>query len=1039
MSTMPSIPKSINDAVEINESEANLDRKHHIVQTLGFLHPKSVTFELTCIGTITPKSDLWEGFAGASGGKKPIITGFFIDHQKAAEAALALDLDRKVQPIGIYVTLNPCDPALIARASERLKAGINRTATDNIISLNNFLVDIDPVRPTGISSSDQEHQWAIEKAHEIKEYLTGLGWPEPLVGDSGNGAHLVYKTDSENTQENIEIRQCCLKTLNEKFSTSGVQVDEQVFDPPRITKLYGTTVRKGDHIPDRPHRLAKIISIPAEPKVVPVELLKALADMAPEASRKSTAQKFDQVAAYEGMFDLSKYLEQYKVAVKKSKPHGSSTLHVLEECLFDSGHAGGEAAIGQAENGTLFYQCFHDSCKDRTWKDARKVISGDEKLDSFMLHTVRVQQESKYQNAMAINEATGAGKIILPAPPRFPIEVFPPSTRSLIEKVAAAHAVPVEIPASVFLVVAGACIGRTRGIEIKKGWVEHPNLYVGLVGRSGVGKSPATKTVLRPVFELEKQWYQEYSEQVRAFEEGDDKSSEPRPQWRQLIVEDTSPEALSDALSGNPRGILWYRDELSGLLLEMDKYSNRAGGTKTRLMSAYDSGAWKVTRISARRNCFIPNATLSIYGTVQPMALPNIFSNLDAVTGFLPRFIFLRVDRETPPFWTDEGISADVPIALAGIIQALLGYDFVDEDKPLIVPVSPAARMRFIEWFNQQVSEPWRNLDGILYEALLAKLRGQCLRLCLILHCMGAYEKRQSELLLVSEATMANAIRLADCFKEHQKQVWQFLVNPAKIHEISPLQKQVIRAILNLQDEIRGGMLPTALVTEKINEGMNDKFHVSSMTVGRAAVSLGFSTKHIPGETTRGICITDDDLARLKPLVEISGLNGTSGSDPLPTEVDSQSVTGNEVVQTVLDEPANHLDHIQAAIEKPVNEHGTKDETTSTTCTTCIQQKVEEKGRDALGWELRNAINQLTSCCSMRYLKHIWESSVDGWMKRFTQFQFAELIAAKDRRKKQLECPELLDEDDRFGRGMEEFLMDMKESDEKRMSGISRA
>jgi hypothetical protein len=111
------------------------------------------------------------------------------------------------------------------------------------------------------------------------------------------------------------------------------------------------------------------------------------------------------------------------------------------------------------------------------------------------------------------------------------------------------------------------------------------------------------------------------------------------------------------------------------MLLEMDKYSNKNGGTKTSLMSAYDSGAWKVNRISARRHCFIPHATLSILGTVQPLALSDIFSNRDAATGFLPRFIFLRADLETPPFWTDAGITGDVLKALRKMIHTFLNYD----------------------------------------------------------------------------------------------------------------------------------------------------------------------------------------------------------------------------------------------------------------------------------------------------------------------------------------------------------------------------
>ena len=42
----------------------------------------------------------------------------------------------------------------------------------------------------------------------------------------------------------------------------NLELDQVVFNPARLTKLYGTTTRKGDHTQDRPHRLARIISLP---------------------------------------------------------------------------------------------------------------------------------------------------------------------------------------------------------------------------------------------------------------------------------------------------------------------------------------------------------------------------------------------------------------------------------------------------------------------------------------------------------------------------------------------------------------------------------------------------------------------------------------------------------------------------------------------------------------------------------------------------------------------------------------------------------
>ena len=71
--------------------------------------------------------------------------------------------------------------------------------------------------------------------------------------------------------------------------------------------------------------------------------------------------------------------------VGKVKDHGGGQLHCLAECLFDPGHRNNEAAIGQTAEGKLYYQCFHNSCKDRIWAEARQIISGADKLSRFIV------------------------------------------------------------------------------------------------------------------------------------------------------------------------------------------------------------------------------------------------------------------------------------------------------------------------------------------------------------------------------------------------------------------------------------------------------------------------------------------------------------------------------------------------------------------------------------------------------------------------------------------------------------------------------
>lgn len=229
-----------------------------ITRALQFLFQPGDTVELCCIGPRVAQSRLWEGRAYG----KAVVAGWFDDHEKLA--AMAQALDEQANAAGIYVCLNPVTSALLGRANNRLIAGVSRTGDHEILRRRTILIDVDPKRPAGISSTDEEKESAEETILQVRDWLYAQGWPEPLFADSGNGWHLLYRVDlpaDDATKDNL---QALLQSLAAQFDTEQAQVDCSVFNAARLVKLYGTHVRKGDSTTDRPHRMARIISIPEE-------------------------------------------------------------------------------------------------------------------------------------------------------------------------------------------------------------------------------------------------------------------------------------------------------------------------------------------------------------------------------------------------------------------------------------------------------------------------------------------------------------------------------------------------------------------------------------------------------------------------------------------------------------------------------------------------------------------------------------------------------------------------------------------------------
>lgn len=206
---------------------------------------------------------------GKKGDKAGTVSGYFSDLELLAKAAAAWSGEVD----GVYITLNPVLRDLIARACNRVRAyAVDTTKDVHILSRRWLLVDFDPARPRGISSTDQEHDAAHERALACREWLRHSGWPDPIYADSGNGAHLLYRVELPNTAETTEMLKACLQALARYWDDEAVSVDQATFNASRISKLYGTCSAKGDSVPEigRVHRLARIIEAPAEMLVVPM-------------------------------------------------------------------------------------------------------------------------------------------------------------------------------------------------------------------------------------------------------------------------------------------------------------------------------------------------------------------------------------------------------------------------------------------------------------------------------------------------------------------------------------------------------------------------------------------------------------------------------------------------------------------------------------------------------------------------------------------------------------------------------------------------
>jgi hypothetical protein len=292
------------------------------------------------------------------------VSGYFTDY-----GALAKQLAARNGDAAVYVTLNPVTPALLARCANRVRSRARTTTSDHDIQRRRWLlVDCDPVRPADISSNDVEHEAALERARDIRMVLSEEGWPAPVLADSGNGAHLLYRIDLPNDEVSAALVEGVLKSLAARFNDAAVKVDETVFNAARIVKAYGTVTRKGDDVHERPDRLSRIMEAPTRLESVPREVLEEWAHPPavnpPRQSRRKTAA-----------FDIDAFVGRHLLAASPVA-HEGGRKWVLEECPFNPDHKAPDSAIFEHADGSLGFKCFHNSCSAKTWKDVRERFEG---------------------------------------------------------------------------------------------------------------------------------------------------------------------------------------------------------------------------------------------------------------------------------------------------------------------------------------------------------------------------------------------------------------------------------------------------------------------------------------------------------------------------------------------------------------------------------------------------------------------------------------------------------------------------------------
>ncbi|WP_331372875.1 YfjI family protein [Sinorhizobium chiapasense] len=328
--------------------------------------------------------------------------------------------------------------------------------------------------------------------------------------------------------------------------------------------------------------------------------------------------------------------------------------------------------------------------------------------------------------------------ILTPLPPvkRFDAGMLPEALAAYVFDIAERQQCPVDFVAVAALVGLSGLAGNRIRIAPKQhdDWEVVPNLWGALIGRPGSMKTPAIKAALAPLYAIEKQLREEWTEARHAADidaeltklkrkdagkraskaygkgdkaaardilsevEDDDDSGSPCPR---LIVNDATVEKLGELLNENPRGLILVRDELHGWIARME--NERYQEDRSFYLEAWTGDTSFVYDRIGRGTIPIEHATLSIIGGIQPSRIAALVHA--AVTGARDDGMIQRLqlavwpDRRSVWKWVDRHPNADNRKTYAQVFERIHALSAA-QTVPLVLRFSLDAQDLYQAWME---------------------------------------------------------------------------------------------------------------------------------------------------------------------------------------------------------------------------------------------------------------------------------------------------------------------------------------------------
>ena len=272
----------------------------------------------------------------------------------------------------------------------------------------NLIIDLDPIRPPGTVSLQEELDAAWSVANKIYDQVITPYFKGGLIFLSGNGYHVWAPIDLTVNQESIAVVSEFLETIKKIYQTNKVEVDTCFKNPAQLTTLYGTVKKKSLYRNVLPgttleHRQSRIEKSALRNQETSLEELKEIIkELKIKYMKKEKLEEVEKTQRQKNVEWFKQFASEYNIAVENYKEDDNGVYANLEKCPFCENDDSTGHAVKMWDNGDytkFYYICHHKNhCKVNTteerrhwWKEYYKQITG---TDLITGEVVREREEN---------------------------------------------------------------------------------------------------------------------------------------------------------------------------------------------------------------------------------------------------------------------------------------------------------------------------------------------------------------------------------------------------------------------------------------------------------------------------------------------------------------------------------------------------------------------------------------------------------------------------------------------------------------------